>query len=75
TWWSSRRTPVPAARPRTDGLVEARDRDLDQGMGQLARALRPLDRPLDVLCDEVLVRLLGGSAQDDVAVLVARSLR
>ncbi|MYV67936.1 SpoIIE family protein phosphatase [Streptomyces sp. SID2131] len=59
----------------TDGLVEARDRDLDQGMGQLARALRPLDRPLDALCDEVLVRLLGGSAQDDVAVLVARSLR
>ncbi|MGA5493678.1 PP2C family protein-serine/threonine phosphatase [Streptomyces cinereoruber] len=59
----------------TDGLVEARDRDLDQGMGQLAHALRPLDRPLDTLCDEVLARLLGGSAQDDVAILVARSLR
>ncbi|MFF7777327.1 SpoIIE family protein phosphatase [Streptomyces tanashiensis] len=59
----------------TDGLIEARDRDLDQGMRQLAEALRPLDRPLDTLCDEVLVRLLAGSAQDDVAMLLARTTR
>ncbi|MEU6166791.1 SpoIIE family protein phosphatase [Streptomyces tanashiensis] len=59
----------------TDGLIEARDRDLDQGMRQLAEALRPLDRPLDTLCDEVLVRLLAGPAQDDVAVLLARTTR
>ncbi|SED87023.1 PAS domain S-box-containing protein [Streptomyces sp. TLI_105] len=59
----------------TDGLIEARDRDLDQGMRQLAEALRPLDRPLDTLCDDVLGRLLAGPAQDDVAMLLARTLR
>ncbi|WP_237749646.1 PP2C family protein-serine/threonine phosphatase [Streptomyces sp. SS] len=59
----------------TDGLIEARDRDLDEGMRQLAQALRPLDRPLDTLCDEVLGRLLAGPAQDDVAMLLARATR
>ncbi|MFJ5831936.1 SpoIIE family protein phosphatase [Streptomyces sp. NPDC093089] len=59
----------------TDGLIEARDRDLDQGMSQLARALRPVTRPLDTLCDEVLGRLLAGPAQDDVAMLIARTTR
>ncbi|WP_324606244.1 SpoIIE family protein phosphatase [Streptomyces globisporus] len=59
----------------TDGLIEARHRDLDQGMRQLAEALRPLDRPLDTLCDDVLGRLLAGPAQDDVAMLLARTIR
>ncbi len=59
----------------TDGLIEARDRDLDEGMRQLAQALLPLDRPLDTLCDEVLGRLLAGAAQDDVAMLLARTTR
>ncbi|MEU5919888.1 SpoIIE family protein phosphatase [Streptomyces sp. NPDC047141] len=59
----------------TDGLIEARGRDLDQGMRQLAEALRPLDRPLGTLCDEVLGRLLVGAAQDDVAMLLARTTR
>lgn len=59
----------------TDGLIEARDRDLDQGMSQLAQALRPVGRPLDTLCDEVLGRLLAGPAQDDVAMLIARRTR
>ncbi|MEU0399319.1 SpoIIE family protein phosphatase [Streptomyces sp. NPDC006197] len=58
----------------TDGLIEARNRDLDQGMRQLAEALRPLDRPLDTLCDDVLGRLLAGPAQDDVAMLLARTI-
>ncbi|MET9728517.1 SpoIIE family protein phosphatase [Streptomyces zaomyceticus] len=59
----------------TDGLIEARERDLDEGMRQLARALRHLDRPLDELCDEVLERLLAAPAQDDVAMLLARTIR
>ncbi|MFG3039547.1 SpoIIE family protein phosphatase [Streptomyces sp. NPDC048330] len=59
----------------TDGLIEARDRDLDEGMRQLAGALRPLTRPLDTLCDEVLGRLLAAPAQDDVAMLLARTTR
>lgn len=59
----------------TDGLIEARERDLDEGMRQLAQALRHLDRPLDELCDEVLERLLAAPAQDDVAMLLARTTR
>ncbi|MFI8965777.1 SpoIIE family protein phosphatase [Streptomyces sp. NPDC053493] len=57
----------------TDGLIESRDRDLDQGMARLARALRNMDRPLDELCDEVLAGLPEGPAQDDVAMLIART--
>nr|WSW42820.1 SpoIIE family protein phosphatase [Streptomyces sp. NBC_01001] len=58
----------------TDGLIEARDRDLDQGMAQLGRALRDAGQPLDRLCDEILARLLPGAPQDDVAVLLARTV-
>ncbi|MGW6575954.1 SpoIIE family protein phosphatase [Streptomyces sp. NPDC054945] len=57
----------------TDGLIEARDRDLDQGMAQLARALRRVDQPLEELCDKILRRLLPCAQQDDVAVLLART--
>ncbi|MEV0453157.1 SpoIIE family protein phosphatase [Streptomyces sp. NPDC050600] len=57
----------------TDGLIEARDRDLDQGMAQLADALRDTGRPLDALCDDILAGLLDGQAQDDVAMLLART--
>lgn len=59
----------------TDGLIEARGRDLDEGMRQLARALRNFDRPLDELCDEILEQLLAAPAQDDVAMLLARITR
>ncbi|WP_327412613.1 SpoIIE family protein phosphatase [Streptomyces sp. NBC_01233] len=57
----------------TDGLIEARDRDLDQGMDQLARALRRVDQPLEELCDGILRSLLPCAQQDDVAVLLART--
>ncbi|MFK4225866.1 SpoIIE family protein phosphatase [Streptomyces sp. NPDC019890] len=57
----------------TDGLIEARDRDIDQGMQQLAQALRHLDHPLKEICDRILGRLLPSTAQDDVAVLLART--
>ncbi|MFJ3925372.1 SpoIIE family protein phosphatase [Streptomyces sp. NPDC090022] len=56
----------------TDGLIESRDRDLDQGMSDLALALRALARPLDRICDDVLEHLLPDPAQDDVAILLAR---
>ncbi|WP_405804142.1 SpoIIE family protein phosphatase [Streptomyces sp. NBC_00210] len=59
----------------TDGLIEARDRDIDQGMQQLAQALRHLDHPLQEICDRILGRLLPSTAQDDVAVLLARTRR
>ncbi|MFD7080212.1 SpoIIE family protein phosphatase [Streptomyces sp. NPDC002181] len=57
----------------TDGLIESRDRDLDQGMAQLGRALRAAAQPLDGLCDDILARLLPEAPQDDVAVLLART--
>ncbi|WP_328967118.1 SpoIIE family protein phosphatase [Streptomyces sp. NBC_00239] len=57
----------------TDGLIEARDRDLDEGMRQLGLALPPLGRPLGALADGILERLLPCAPQDDVAVLLART--
>ncbi|MFF5506125.1 SpoIIE family protein phosphatase [Streptomyces roseolus] len=61
----------------TDGLIEARDRDLDDGMGELRRALEhAIDRAggtLDEVCDGVLARLLVHPAQDDVALVLART--
>ncbi|MET8752774.1 SpoIIE family protein phosphatase [Streptomyces sp. NPDC004667] len=56
----------------TDGLIEARDRDLDEGMERLARALRRAARPLEALCEDILAGLLPAAPQDDVAVLLAR---
>ncbi|MCX4806709.1 SpoIIE family protein phosphatase [Streptomyces sp. NBC_01214] len=57
----------------TDGLIEARDRDLDQGMAQLAEALRQVEQPLEELCEGILRLLLPCAQQDDVAVLLART--
>ncbi|MGZ9934310.1 SpoIIE family protein phosphatase [Streptomyces sp. NC-S4] len=57
----------------TDGLIEARDRDLDQGMAQLAGALHRVERPLEELSDGILRLLLPRAQQDDVAVLLART--
>ncbi|MFF1408919.1 SpoIIE family protein phosphatase [Streptomyces sp. NPDC058289] len=56
----------------TDGLIESRDRDLDEGMAGLADALRSAGEPLEALCDTILARLLPEAPQDDVAVLLAR---
>ncbi|MER6521189.1 SpoIIE family protein phosphatase [Streptomyces sp. NPDC001553] len=58
----------------TDGLIESRDRDLDHGMERLARALGQVGRPLEQLCDDIL-DLLPAAPQDDVAVLLARTVR
>ncbi|MGW6978454.1 SpoIIE family protein phosphatase [Streptomyces sp. NPDC054932] len=57
----------------TDGLIEARDRDLDEGMSQLAGALSSVEQPLEELCDGILRLLLPAAQQDDVAVLLARA--
>ncbi|MEU8540444.1 SpoIIE family protein phosphatase [Streptomyces sp. NPDC048717] len=57
----------------TDGLIESRERDLDQGMARIARALGNPARPLDALCDDLLAGLPDGPAQDDVAMLLART--
>jgi sigma-B regulation protein RsbU (phosphoserine phosphatase) len=52
----------------TDGLVERRDRPVDAGMKQLARALRAGDP--DRVCAQVMAAMIGSrAAQDDVALL------
>ena len=57
----------------TDGLIERRDADLDAGLERLRAALVELaDRPLQVLLDEVLDRLVQGRPEDDVALVAVR---
>ncbi|MEV6314541.1 SpoIIE family protein phosphatase [Streptomyces sp. NPDC051776] len=59
----------------TDGLMESRDRDVDQWLDELCRTLGAAARAgtsLDGVCDGVLSALLP-ERPDDVAVLVART--
>ncbi|MDT0310123.1 SpoIIE family protein phosphatase [Streptomyces sp. DSM 44917] len=64
----------------TDGLVESRARDIDTGIGQLARLLaRAVEEgrtgDLDALCESLTGRLLPGREEttDDAALLLART--
>ncbi|MEY2243888.1 SpoIIE family protein phosphatase [Streptomyces sp. BF23-18] len=59
----------------TDGLVESPQREIDQGMTQLAGLLggEAGSPDLEVLCDSVTAGLLpGGPTADDAALLIAR---
>ncbi|WP_232797152.1 SpoIIE family protein phosphatase [Blastococcus atacamensis] len=57
----------------TDGLIERRDADLDDGMEQLRTAVTELaSRPLPELCDELIDRLVSGRPEDDVALVAIR---
>ncbi|MGW7574832.1 SpoIIE family protein phosphatase [Streptomyces sp. NPDC054765] len=58
----------------TDGLVEDRNRDLDEGMGLLSRTLADHPgRTPDETCEAVLGALLPERPSDDIALLVART--
>ncbi|WP_028814841.1 SpoIIE family protein phosphatase [Streptomyces flavidovirens] len=58
----------------TDGLVEARDRDIDHGLDTLARVLGDRQASLEELCDRAVARLLpGGTTADDTALLLVRT--
>ncbi|KND23253.1 MULTISPECIES: ATP-binding SpoIIE family protein phosphatase [Streptomyces] len=58
----------------TDGLVEARDRDIEAGLTLLRHALAQPCASLEAACDTVLEALLpAGRADDDVALLLART--
>ncbi|MGY1707900.1 PP2C family protein-serine/threonine phosphatase [Geodermatophilus sp. SYSU D00758] len=58
----------------TDGLVERRGADLDQGTAELRAALRDLGgAPLDELCDTLLGRLVPRDGADDVALVAVRA--
>jgi serine phosphatase RsbU (regulator of sigma subunit) len=56
----------------TDGLVEERDENLADGLARLAGCFDHVDRPLEVLCDDVLARMVPGEKNDDIALLAAR---
>ena len=57
----------------TDGLIERRDRSLDQGLAALRSAGAGLaDRPVDELCDELLARF-AAAPDDDVCLLAVRT--
>ncbi len=59
----------------TDGLVERRDRDVQEGIDALVEVLRelaPLTDDLDDLSDRLLERMTGDQPEDDVALLVVR---
>ncbi|WP_260859515.1 SpoIIE family protein phosphatase [Streptomyces cupreus] len=57
----------------TDGLIEARDRDITLGLERLCEALASPVPSLEVTCDAILKALLSDSPADDVALLLART--
>jgi serine phosphatase RsbU (regulator of sigma subunit)/anti-sigma regulatory factor (Ser/Thr protein kinase) len=63
----------------TDGLVESRQRDLDTGLRALGKMLgevhgRPGGAPaLEAVCDRLVEGLMPEPAEDDAALLVART--
>jgi anti-sigma regulatory factor (Ser/Thr protein kinase) len=56
----------------TDGLVERRGRDLDEGLTLLRRTVADRRRTLEQTCDAVLTRLTGRTSEDDIAVIMAQ---
>ncbi len=57
----------------TDGLVESRHRDMDEGLELLRQALRAADPSLERTCDMVLRTMLDDHQNDDIALLLART--
>ena len=57
----------------TDGLIESRRRDVDEGLTLLCDILSDATGTLDAACDAVLSGLIEGRPQDDVALLLART--
>ncbi|MFJ4188684.1 SpoIIE family protein phosphatase [Kitasatospora sp. NPDC089509] len=56
----------------TDGLVERRGHDLDEGLELLCRTVADRRQSLEQTCDAVLTRLTGPTAEDDIAVIMAQ---
>ncbi|MGW0584458.1 SpoIIE family protein phosphatase, partial [Streptomyces sp. NPDC002920] len=57
----------------TDGLVESREQDIDEGTARLSRALADPATSLDALCDNVLATVPPEHPADDIALLIART--
>ncbi|MGA5701971.1 SpoIIE family protein phosphatase [Peterkaempfera bronchialis] len=58
----------------TDGLVERRGEDIDQGIGLLCRTLGARRGTLEQTCDAVLAALVSSGTEDDIAMIVARAV-
>lgn len=56
----------------TDGLIESRGSDIDERLAELTHLLAQPYPSLTGLCDSLLTQLVPGSADDDIALLVAR---
>ena len=56
----------------TDGLIEDRDSDIDEGLARLAAAVDPDLESLDAMCEAVITAMVPEGRDDDVAVLAAR---
>jgi serine phosphatase RsbU (regulator of sigma subunit)/anti-sigma regulatory factor (Ser/Thr protein kinase) len=61
----------------TDGLVEKRSRDIDEGIGRLRDVFGPgsVNQPLEDLCKDTLAGVYADEHRDDIAVLMARLRR
>jgi PAS domain S-box-containing protein len=57
----------------TDGLIEARDRDIDTGLAELHRAVASPAPSLELTCDTLIKSMLPERPADDVALIVART--
>ena len=57
----------------TDGLIESRTSDIDERLAELTNTLAEPSPSLDAMCDSLLARLVPASADDDIALLIART--
>ncbi|MFF5147281.1 SpoIIE family protein phosphatase [Streptomyces sp. NPDC013157] len=57
----------------TDGLIEDRREDIDEGIERLRRALAVAGRTPDQMCQAAMDAMLPGASRDDVALIVART--
>ncbi len=58
----------------TDGLVERRGQDIDEGLALLTETLSGRGRSLEQTCDAVIQTLVTDGAEDDIAVIMAQVL-
>jgi CheY-like chemotaxis protein len=56
----------------TDGLIERRDADIDEGLRALAVSAATVDADLDRFCERLLVELAAPEIHDDIAVVALR---